>query len=36
MVMRDRQHVNLVACDQIGQVIWIARHRRSPNVESFG
>lgn len=35
VVMRDCQDVNLVLCDQIGEVVGIARHRRSPNVEGF-
>lgn len=33
--MRDCQDVNLVVCDQIGKVVRIARHRRSPNIESL-
>lgn len=33
--MRDSQDVNLLACDQVGQVVGVARHRSSPNVESF-
>jgi hypothetical protein len=34
MVMRNRQDVNLVVCDQEGQVIGKA-HRRSPTVAAF-
>lgn len=33
--MGDSQDVNFVACDQVGQVVGVARHWRPPNVESF-
>lgn len=34
-IMSDSQYVNPVVCEQRGQVVGIARDRRSPNVEGF-
>ncbi len=33
--MRYGQDMNFVDCDQIGEVIGVARYRRAPNVEGF-